>query len=44
MNIQNAINNASIFLKKSNIKSAMIDSEIILSNVVQKDRKYLILN
>ena len=44
MNIQKVINEASIFLKKNNVKSAMIDSEIILSNIIEKDRKYLMLN
>ena len=44
MNIQNAIEKANQLLKKNNIKSAMLDSEILMSKVIKKDRKYVILN
>ena len=44
MNILTAINVASEQLKKNHIKSAKLDSEILLSNVIKKDRKYIILN
>ena len=44
MNIQTAINGASELLKKNFIKSAKLDSEILLSKVIKKDRKYIILN
>ena len=44
MNILTAINMASEVLKKSHIKSAKLDSEILLSKVMKKDRKYIILN
>ena len=44
MNINDAIKFGNEKLKKSNIKSAILDSEIILSEVLNKDRKYLILN
>ena len=44
MNILTAINEASEILKKNDIKSAKLDSEILLSEVIKKDRKYLILN
>jgi len=44
MNILNAINGASEVLKKNHIKSAKLDSEILLSKVMKKDRKYIILN
>ena len=44
MNIQTAINGASELLRKNFIKSAKLDSEILLSKVIKKDRKYIILN
>ena len=44
MNILSAINGASEILKKNHIHSAKLDSEILLSKVMKKDRKYIILN
>ena len=44
MNIRNALNKASKKLKKNNIKTFQIDSEILLANTINKDRKYIILN
>ena len=44
MNIESAIKQASKFLKKNNICSFNLDSEILMSSVIKKDRKYLILN
>ena len=44
MNIESAIKQASKFLKKNNIYSFNLDSEILMSRVIKKDRKYLILN
>ena len=44
MNILTAINGASEVLRKNHIKSAKLDSEILLSKIIKKDRKYLILN
>ena len=44
MNFQAAIVEASNELKKNNIKSYSLDSEILLSKVIGKDRKYIILN
>tara|TARA_A100001011_G_scaffold73473_1_gene75440 strand:+ start:2494 stop:3336 length:843 start_codon:yes stop_codon:yes gene_type:complete len=44
MNINDAIKLGNEKLKKNNIKSANLDSEIIMSEVLKKDRKYLILN
>ena len=44
MNIRQAILNAHKVLTKNQIKSAGIDCEILLSKVLQKDRKYVILN
>ena len=44
MNLQNALFEANNILKKDHIKSPKLDSEILLSKVLKKDRKYLILN
>ena len=44
MNILTAINEASEVLRKNRIKSAKLDSEILLSKIIKKDRKYMILN
>ena len=44
MNILEAINKATEVLKKNHINSAKLDSEILLSKVIKKDRKYIILN
>ena len=44
MNFEKAIHKASIKLKKNNIKSHLLDSEILMSNVLNKDREFVILN
>ena len=44
MNLQIIINSAYQDLKKSNIKSALIDSEILLSQAINKSREFIILN
>ena len=44
MNILGAINEATEVLKKNHINTAKLDSEILLSKVIRKDRKYIILN
>ena len=44
MNILEALNKGSAKLKKNNINSFQLDSEILLSEIIQKDRKFLILN
>ena len=44
MNIFNAINYAASELKDNKINSAQLDSEILMSKVLKKDRKYLIVN
>ncbi len=44
MNVRQAIFNAKKVLKKKQIISAGLDCEILLSKVLQKDRKYVILN
>ena len=44
MNIINALNAGNQILENSLIKTARLDSEIIMSNVINQDRKYVILN
>ncbi len=44
MNIEIAIKNACQELKKNNISSALLDSELLLSKVIKKDRKFILLN
>jgi len=44
MNIKNAITEASTILKFNNIKSYSLDSEILMSKALKKDRKFIILN
>ena len=44
MNLELAINSAYQKLKKNNIKSAMLDSEILMSEAVNKSREFVILN
>ena len=44
MNIQEAIISGVNVLKKNNIKTPHLDSELILSKVIKQDRKYILLN
>ena len=44
MNILEALNKGSAKLKRNNINSFQLDSEILLSEIIHKDRKFLILN
>jgi len=44
MNIEKTIIKATKLLKNSNIKNPYLDSELLLSKVIKKDRKYMILN
>jgi len=44
MNINSVIKEASLTLKKNFVKSAQLDSEILLGKVINKDREYIILN
>ena len=44
MNIQTLLNKANKILGSSSSKSPKLDSEILLSEVIKKNRKYLILN
>ena len=44
MNIEIAIKNAFKELKKNNISTPLLDSELLLSKVIKKDRKFILLN
>ena len=44
MNINELINNGSIELKKNNIRSYLLDSEILLSRVLRKKREELLIS
>ena len=44
MNIDQAIKEASINLKKNRIRSAFLDCEILMSKVLNKSRKFIIMN
>ena len=44
MNLQSALFEANKILAKNNIRSSKLDSEILLSKVLNKDRKFIILN
>ena len=44
MKLETAIKNAYQILKKNNIKSASLDSEILLSEAINKSREFIILN
>ncbi len=44
MNIEIAIKKACKELKKNQISSALLDSELLLSKVIKKDRKFILLN
>ena len=44
MNIEIAIKNACRELKKKKINSASLDSELLLSKVIKKDRKFILMN
>ena len=44
MKLEIAINKAYKELKKNNIKSALLDSELLLSKAINKDRDFIILN
>ena len=44
MNIFFAIDNGTKLLKKNNIKNPKLDSEILMSKVINKDRKYVLMN
>ena len=44
MNIEIAIKNASLELKNNLIKSPLLDCELLMSKVLKKDKKFIILN
>jgi release factor glutamine methyltransferase len=44
MNIENALNIANDILKNNCNGSYQIDSELLMSKIFQKDRKFIILN
>jgi len=44
MNIQNAIRKGKIILSEKKIKTAELDSEILMSKAINKEKKFLILN
>ena len=44
MNIKSLISQGSILLKNNNIPTFQIDSEILMTKVTKKDKKYIILN
>ena len=44
MNIQNAIRKGKMILSEKKIKSAELDSEILMSKAINKEKKFLILN
>ena len=44
MNIENILTQAFKELSNSNIKNANLDCEVLLSNIINKDKKYFILN
>ncbi len=44
MNLEVAINKGTEELRKKNIKTAFLDSELLLSKVINKDREFIILN
>ena len=44
MKLERAIQSAYQILKNNNIKSAMLDSELLMANVINKSREYIILN
>ena len=44
MNLENTINKASQILKNHNIHSHELDAQIILSNIMETKKEYLIIN
>ena len=44
MNIQNAIRKGKMILSEKNIKTAELDSQILMSKAINQEKKFLILN
>jgi len=44
MNIQTAVHKAQLFLKKKNLKTPVLDSQILMSEAIKKEKEFIILN
>ena len=44
MNIQTAVQKAQLFLKKKNLKTPVLDSQILMSEAIKKEKEFIILN
>ena len=44
MNIQTAVQKAQLFLKKKNIKTPVLDSQILMSEAIKKEKEFIIFN
>ena len=44
MNLENALNQATKFLTRNNIKSPILDSEILMSKAINRSKKFIITN
>ncbi|MDC1338231.1 peptide chain release factor N(5)-glutamine methyltransferase [Pelagibacteraceae bacterium] len=44
MNIENILNEGIVILQKNKIANPQLDSELLLSNSIKRDKKYIILN
>ena len=44
MNIQTAVQKAQVFLKEKNIKNPILDSQILMSEAIKKEKEFIILN
>ncbi len=44
MNIQTAVQKAQLFLKKKNIKTPFLDCQILMSEVIKKEKEFIIFN
>ena len=44
MNIHTAIQKAQLFLKKKNFKTPVLDSQILMSEAIKKEKEFIILN
>ena len=44
MNIQTAVQKAQLFLKEKNIKNPVLDSQILMSEAIKKEKEFIILN
>ena len=44
MKLERAIHKAYQNLKSKNVKSAQLDSELLMANVIRKSREYIMLN